>query len=232
MAKRKKKKTKKKQKIEISAEIYAIFLIIIAVLGLGKLGPVGKLIASFSLFLTGSLYFVTLGVLLLIGVYVLFKREWPELFSTKMFGIYLFVIGLLTLMHWEFVTLNNANSSVIWQETINKLTEGFNNIMKTGIVGENISVGGGIIGGVFALIFANLFSILGMKIITITFMVIGVCMFTGFSIGEFVHDRVELAKLGMHHGDKKHKGEDDDEDESRGSLLKDAKKKKKIAGIR
>jgi len=225
MAKRKKKKTKKKQKIEISAEIYAIFLIIIAVLGLGKLGPVGKLIASFSLFLTGSLYFVTLGVLLLIGVYVLFKREWPELFSTKMFGIYLFVIGLLTLMHWEFVTLNNANSSVIWQETINKLTEGFNNIMKTGIVGENISVGGGIIGGVFALIFANLFSILGMKIITITFMVIGVCMFTGFSIGEFVHDRVELAKLGMHHGDKKHKGEDDDEDESRGSLLKDAKKK-------
>lgn len=74
---------------------------------------------------------------------------------------------------------------------------------------------------IFALIFANLFSILGMKIITITFMVIGVCMFTGFSIGEFVHDRVELAKLGMHHGDKKHKGiEDDDEDESRGSLLR------------
>jgi len=26
-----------------------------------------------------------------------------------MFGIYLFVIGLLTLMHWEFVTLNNGN---------------------------------------------------------------------------------------------------------------------------
>ena len=223
MAKRKRKKTKKKQKIEISAEIYAIFLIILAILGLGKLGPVGKLIASFSLFLTGSLYFVTLGVLLLIGIYVLFKREWPEIFSTKMFGMYLFVIGLLTLMHWEFVILNNGNSNIIWQETIKKLVEGFNNIMSTGVVGENISVGGGIIGGVFALIFANLFSILGMKIITITFMVIGICMFTGFSIGEFVHDRVELAKLGMHHEGKK-KDKDDEEDEH-DSLLKDPKKK-------
>ena len=219
MAKRKRKKTKKKQKIEISAEIYAIFLIILAILGLGKLGPVGKLIASFSLFLTGSLYFVTLVVFLLIGIYVLFKREWPELFSTKMFGIYLFVIGLLTLMHWEFVTLNNGNSNFIWQETVKKLVEGFNSVMSTGVVGENISVGGGIIGGVFALLFANLFSILGMKIITITFMVIGICMFTGFSIGEFVHDRVELAKLGMHHEGKKDK---DNEEEP---LLKDSKKK-------
>lgn len=222
MAKRKRKKTKKKQKIEISAEIYAIFLIILAILGLGKLGPVGKFIASFSLFLTGSLYFVTLVVLLLIGIYVLFKREWPELFSTKMFGIYLFVIGLLTLMHWEFVTLNNGNSNIIWQETTKKLVEGFNNVMSTGVVGENISVGGGIIGGVFALLFANLFSILGMKIITITFMVIGICMFTGFSIGEFVHDRVELAKLGMHHEGKKDKNKDDEEDNP---LLKDSKKK-------
>jgi len=221
MAKRKRKKTKRKEKIEISAEIYAIFLIIIAILGLGKLGPVGKLIASFSLFLTGSLYFVTLGVLLIIGIYVLFKREWPELFSTKMFGIYLFVIGLLTLMHWEFVTLNNGNSNVIWQETIKKLVEGFNNVMSTGVVGENISVGGGFIGGVFALLFEKLFSILGMKIITITFMVIGICMFTGFSIGEFVHDRLELAKLGMHHDNKK-KGEDE---EDNNPLLKDSKKK-------
>ena len=220
MGKRKRKKTRKKQKIVISAEIYAVFLIIIAIFGLGKLGIVGKLIASFSLFLTGSLYFVTLGVIVLIGIYVLFKREWPELFSTKMFGLYLFVIGILTLMHWEFVTINGGNTSMIWKETIDKLVEGFNNIRTTGIIGENVSVGGGLIGGVFALLFAKLFSVLGMKITTITFIVVGICMFTGFSIGEFIHDRIELAKLGVHHGNKE-KGKDDEDE----PLLKDSKKK-------
>ena len=99
MAKRKKKKTNKSS-IEITIELYAILLILVAILGIGKFGPVGRLIASFGLFLTGSIYLVTLFMLFVIGIYVFFKREWPELFSTKMFGLYLFVIGFLTLMHW------------------------------------------------------------------------------------------------------------------------------------
>ena len=50
MAKRKKRKSTKKSKIEIGIELYAVLLIIIAILGIGKMGPVGELIASFSLF--------------------------------------------------------------------------------------------------------------------------------------------------------------------------------------
>ena len=56
MAKRKKKKSKKTSSIEISIELYAILIIFITIIGLGKLGPVGKIITSFSLFLTGSAY--------------------------------------------------------------------------------------------------------------------------------------------------------------------------------
>ena len=52
MAKKKKKKTKSKSTLEIGIEVYALLLIFISILGLGKLGPVGKLITSFSLFLT------------------------------------------------------------------------------------------------------------------------------------------------------------------------------------
>ena len=87
MAKKKRKKTKKKEKIVISNEIYAVFLVIAAILGLGKLGPVGKFIASLSLFVSGSIYMVLLLILLIIGVYTLIKREWPEFFTTKMVGI-------------------------------------------------------------------------------------------------------------------------------------------------
>ena len=76
MAKRKRKR-QKKEKIELSASLYGIFLIIIAILGIGKLGPVGRLIASFSLFLSGSIYIVSLALLLIVGVYILIKGEKP-----------------------------------------------------------------------------------------------------------------------------------------------------------
>ena len=204
MAKRKRRR--KKQKLEISIELYAILLLIASILGIGKLGPAGKLIASFGLFLTGSLYMVFLLLIFIIGVYVFIKREWPEFFSTKMFGFYLLVIGILTFMHWDFVSLNNGNTNIIFKETIDKLVEGFNSLMATGTIGENISVGGGLIGGVFSLIFAKLFSYTGMQIITITFIIVGTCMFTGFSIVDFIKDRVEYVK--EHKNDK-----DDDEDE-------------------
>ena len=96
MAKRKHRRTTKKQKLELKKEIYAIFFVIIAIIGLGKLGPVGKFVASFSLFMTGSIYMVFLVLLLVLGVYVFIKGEWPEFFSTKFLGFYLLIIGLLS----------------------------------------------------------------------------------------------------------------------------------------
>jgi len=220
MAKRKKKKTNKAS-IEITIELYAILFILIAILGIGKFGPVGRLIASFGLFLTGSIYLVTLFLLLLIGIYIFFKREWPEFFSTKMFGFYLFVIGFLTLMHWEFVSLNTGNSSMIFKETINQLIKAFNGIMTSGNFSSDVSVGGGIIGGAFALLLFKLFSITGMKIVTITLIIVGICMFTGFSIVDFLHDRFVY----VHEEIQKKKGENDDDSIDDDSLEKVDKKK-------
>ena len=107
MAKRKRRRSKKKG-LEISIELYSVLLVVIAILGIGKLGPAGRLIAAFGLFLTGSAYYVFLLILFIIGVYTFIKREWPDFFSTKMFGFYLFAIGILTRMHWNFVELNNT----------------------------------------------------------------------------------------------------------------------------
>ena len=45
MAKRKKRKTTKKQTLELKKEVYAIFIIIATIMGLGHLGPVGKMVA-------------------------------------------------------------------------------------------------------------------------------------------------------------------------------------------
>ncbi len=202
---KKKRKRQKQQTSEISIELYAIVLFIMAILGIGKLGPVGRLIASFGLFLTGSIYMIFLLILLLIAVYGFIKREWPDFFSTKMFGFYLFIIGALTFMHWDFVSLNNSNSSIIFRETINQLLKGFNSIMSVGTVGESISVGGGMIGGVFAILFSKLFSYVGMQIVTITLMLVGVCMFTGFSIVDYIKEKVTIVK--------NHQKDDNEEEE-------------------
>ena len=224
MAKRKKRKTTKKQTLELKKEVYAIFIIIATIMGLGKLGPVGKMVASFSLFVTGSAYMITLVLLLLVGVYTFFKGEWPEFFSTKFFGFYLVIIGLLSFMHWDFISLNNGNSSLIFRETLNELSKGFNNLMQTGTVNDTIAVGGGLIGGVFALIFCKLFSILGMKIISITFIVIGITLFTGFSISEFVSEKLSVVKEKKEkHNLQKQEKEDQNNDEDNHLLKKKVK---------
>ena len=206
MARRRRRR--KKEKIEISIELYAILVAIAAILGLGKLGPVGKLIASLAMFFTGKIYLATLCLLLIVGIYAFLKKEWPEFFSTKMFGFYLFMIGLLTFLHWDFVTTYDGNSSAIFKETMNSLVHAFNHIMDTGVIGE-YTVGGGLIGSVFAISFAKLFSYLGMQIVTVTFIILGLCMFTGFSIVDFIRDRVEYVKENHTHEENK----DDDEEE-------------------
>ena len=194
MGKRKRRKTKQKEKIKVGIELYSVLLIIISILGIGKMGPVGQLIASFSLFATGSVYMVLLLILFIVGIYTFIKRGLPDFFSTKMLGFYLFAIGVLTFMHWDFVSENLGMTSLIFRETINQLVKGFNSIMTTGAITSDIMVGGGIIGGIFALIFSKLFAYLGMQIVTITLIIVGLCMFTGFSISEFIKNRVEFIK--------------------------------------
>ena len=209
MAKRKRRRTK--TKITISVEIYALILSVLAIFGVCKLGPVGRLIASFGLFVSGSVYMGFLVLLFIIGIYSFWKRDWPEFFTTKWLGFYILVIGLLTLMHWKFVSLNDGNVSLIFNSTLEGLKKGFDSLMATGTIGENISVGGGLIGGVFAILFSKCFSYTGMQITSIIFMVVGFCMFTGFSIVDFLKDRVEYVKENALKHEDKENNKDDEE---------------------
>ena len=133
MAKKKKRKIEK-SKFEHSAELYGVLFILCAILGIGKYGPVGKFISSFSVFLVGSIYMVLLIVLLLLGGYLVVKRDFPDFFTSKLMGIYIFVLGLLILMHREFVLQNDGNVVVIFKETINQLVTAFNSNMKSGTI--------------------------------------------------------------------------------------------------
>lgn len=188
MAKKKKKKEEKKG-FEHSAELYGVLFVLMSILGVGKYGPVGRIIASFSLFLVGSLYIPLLIVLFVIGGYLIIKRECPDFFTTKLIGTYLAVLGFLILMHREFVIQNDGNMVTIFKETINQLVAGFNSIMNSGSLSDVFAVGGGIIGGVFAIIFDKLFSVVGMEIVAFVMIILGILIFTGFAILDIIQEK-------------------------------------------
>lgn len=202
MAKTKKRKDEKKKTFEHSAELYGILLILCGILGIGKYGPVGKLIASFGLFLVGTGYAVFLIVLLIIGSYLIVKREWPKFFTTKLIGIYVLILGLLILMHQDYIKVNQGNSIVIFKETIDRLVLSFHNVMNS--LRPEIT-GGGVIGGSFAILFDKLFSYQGMLIVAWTLVGLGITLFTGFSIVDIIKNTWNKGKELLPHGNKNKK---------------------------
>ena len=217
MAKRKRRKQTKKS-FEYKAELIGLILLLAAILGIGKYGVVGRAIASFSLFLVGSIYMVFLVVLFIIGAYLLIKREWPDFFATKLIGLYVFVIGFLIVMHQDFVAQHDGNMMLIFRTTMDQLVAGFNSIMNTGMLEDWFSVGGGIIGGVFSILFDKLFSYTGMQIVSWVFMIVGFCLFTGFSIIDKVKEKIANGKE-IREERKKNKEKDEEVKDSKKAVI-------------
>ena len=193
MAKKKRKKQTKKT-FEYKSELIGLILLVLSVLGIGKLGVAGEFVASFALFLVGSIYMVLLAVVFIVGGYLLIKREWPDFFSTKLIGLYILTIGFLVIMHQDFVLEHDGNVMLIFKTTMDQLVASFHGIMNTGMLENWYSVGGGIIGCIFAIGFDKLFSYTGMQIVSWVFVIVGFCLFTGFSIVDFVRDKVSSQK--------------------------------------
>ena len=202
MAKKKTKREKKKA-FAYSTELYGVLLLLAGIIGIGKYGPVGNLISAFAVFLVGVFYNILLILLLILGGYLIIKREWPNFFTTKMLGFYLFMIGILSLMHEEYIAANNYNGIKVFQETVDQLTVAFSSLTNSSVTPDII--GGGIIGCTFSVLFTSLFSYNGMKIVAWTLCIAGISLFTGFSIADFVKNTSSKAKEMLPKKEKKEK---------------------------
>ena len=120
MAKKKQKKNKNK-KFEYSNEIVGLIIILLSIIGIGGYGIVGNIIRSFAIFLVGTIYIALLIVALIFGVHLIFKREKPELFSTKLIGLYAMILSLLIALHIKYIEVNGTNGFKIISETFNNL---------------------------------------------------------------------------------------------------------------
>ena len=126
MAKNKKKKEVKKR-FEYSTELYGIILILIGILGICGYGPCGKLICAFFAFLFGSMYLVPLILVIIMGVYLIFNEHYPDFFSSKVLGISLAMVGILMLLHAEYVKTLSDSTSVL-KETFNEVVNVFSTV--------------------------------------------------------------------------------------------------------
>ena len=190
MAKRKRKR-ETKNKLSFSVEIYSIILILLGVLGICGYGPCGKLICAFFAFLFGTLYLVPLIGIILIGVYLLFTKHYPDFFGSKVAGLVLVLIGLLIVVHMSYITKPIENGDTItWNRIISNTFNEVVNVFST-MEGKTRSIafantGGGMIGGLLLSLNYSLFDIEGTKIIYWILIVGGGLLFTGLSIVEII----------------------------------------------
>ncbi len=179
MAKRKTRKTKKKQHLKktIQYELAALLLITVSFISILQLGAVGKTIVLFFRFFTGEWYILSLLGLIVYGGYLMWKREKPYLFHTKLNGIYLIIGAILLLTHVSLFNMLSGegrftNPSVIYNTWELFWYEADGNASKIGL-------GGGMIGAVLFAMFHYLFDTAGTQIVSFLAIVTGVILLTG-----------------------------------------------------
>ena len=175
MAKKKTKKEKNKNKFEYSNEIIGVIVILFSIIGILGTGIVGNIVRSFAIFLVGTLYLALLILFCVIGICLIFKKEAPNLLSSKIIGIYITVISILVMFHVKYIEINKTEGIKIITETFNNLMISFNS--NTALSNS----GGGIIGAIFSYLFVTCFGN-GAIIVTFTLLVLGIILIFNISI--------------------------------------------------
>ncbi len=173
MAKKKKRKENKKDTSYL-IELKGMLLILIAIIGICKFGIVGSFIQDFSAFFVGVAYNILLVVLLIVGIYMIIKRDYPIFFSSKLIGLYSIVVALLIFCHLDYIKQLDIENMKIFQETIDNLMAFAH--------GTNQIQGGGMVGALCSWINVILFTVDGTRVVCVALIIFGIVMFTGMSI--------------------------------------------------
>ena len=194
MAKRRRRRKKSSgYEFEYWNVVAALILIVLPILafGLGKpLGFVGRYFRIFSVLLFGMFDWLFLVGLLLLGLYLLFKKVMPRFLSSKSVGMVIFLIGLFALAHISYAE-GNVGFNQIQSATGKDLQVVFDAI-QTG--SEYTVKGSGVLGGAILSLFTMAFDKTGTTIVSIVFIVLGITVFTGFSIVDVLREGYEKEK--------------------------------------
>ncbi|EAC5233352.1 DNA translocase FtsK [Listeria monocytogenes] len=181
-------RSKKKQSASFRLEITGVILIAIGVIGLLQLGFVGRGFFALAEMFVGLLSYVLLAGSVILGGYMVIRRKMPHLFSKRLVGIYLIVLGFLTYIHMYFIIHNlGANASVV-SSTWKLVLE---NLFRPNQVGF---VGGGMIGAAITSITYFLLDRLGTNLIAVLLIIYGFSLVSGISIRQFFSKIAEFVR--------------------------------------
>ena len=180
MTKRKKKKSANTTSPKFSVEITGLILILVGVIGLGVFGPVGNIIKDFAIFLFGSYYNILIILLLVLGMYMLFKRKMPKFFTARLIGFYLILLSGLTLAHMNYVEGGTKIADVL-----NNSMEVFLSVINENFVGLS-QTGGGIIGLFSSWALVSLLDKIGTYIIVSVVIVFGLILMFNISFSDLL----------------------------------------------
>lgn len=237
MTKRKKKKSANTTSPKFSVEITGLILILIGVIGLGVFGPVGNIIKDFAIFLFGSYYNILIILLLVLGMYMLFKRKMPKFFTARLIGFYLILLSGLTLAHMNYVEGGTKIADVL-----NNSMEVFLSVINENFVGLS-QTGGGIIGLFSSWALVSLLDKVGTYIIVSVVIVFGLILMFNISFsdlldnfGKFLDNRREKRKEAKKEAkiakaNKQMEKEDEEEEEDDKVVIKSVEELKKYKNV-
>ena len=168
MAKKKKKKDSN-DNFGYSVELIGLILILIGIIGLG-FGFIGSFIKKFAMFLAGTWWLIILIFLIILGIYMLYKRKMPKFFTQKLVGIYILFIIVLVISHFQFLNVLNSPKDILGA-TYNNFMERISSINATNALETSgtttISIGGGFIGAIFITLLYSLFGKTGTVVLLV-----------------------------------------------------------------
>ena len=205
MAKKKKSK-ENNTNIGYSVELIGLILILIGIIGFG-FGFIGSLIKKFAMFLAGTWWMLVLIFLIVLGVYMLYKRKMPKFTTQKLIGIYIFIIILLVASHFEFLNQETSPQKIL-SATYNNFMEristiGANNALETNGT-TSIVIGGGFIGALFISLLYGLFGKTGSIVILVVLCIFAAVLTFNINLSEIFKKIIGIFK--------RHKKAEDSED--------------------
>ncbi|MBS4221690.1 FtsK/SpoIIIE family DNA translocase [Lederbergia citrea] len=184
MAKKKKRRSRNTKRIKKSLqfEISGIILIPLCLISIFPDGMFGNNITFVFYWLLGSFYLAVPLTTLLLAVYFIIKRNWPQFFSPRLIGMYIIVAVVLLLSHINMIETMIAEGKIVGKSVFGNTLEMYKQVK----AGEEtfLKLGSGMVGAVLYSIPYMLFGPVGTKLLSYFLVLIGIILITGKSIGE------------------------------------------------
>src|SRR5690625_1154417 len=182
---RKKRRNKKSLTKQLQYELIGLLFIFLSIFGSGASmisdGFIPTSLENIFRLLLGVWYFVASIILLIIGIILVIKRNFPSFFTKRVVGFVILFLGILLFTHiqtFEKLLIDTTEISII-KATWNHFIAFVN--------GQGVSsqLGGGMIGAILFTANYYLFSSAGAKIVAVFSLFIGILFMTNLSIGNF-----------------------------------------------